>query len=105
MLLKFYLTQHNRDECLMRSLVNYFEVGKYYPSSIKKYGDYQVYRFSEILDKIIPFFQKYTIQGEKSKDFEDFCLVSQLMIKGAHLTEKGLAEIRKIKERMNSRRE
>jgi len=28
--------------------------------------------YSDIVEKIIPFFENYPIQGEKLKDFEDF---------------------------------
>ena len=52
--------------------------------------DYLVVRFSDIYDKIIPFFQKHRVIGEKSKDFSDFCRVAELMKTQTHLTLEGL---------------
>jgi hypothetical protein len=33
----------------------------------------------DIVEKIIPLFQYYPIQGVKAKDFEDFCKVAELI--------------------------
>lgn len=62
-------------------------------------------KFSDITEKIIPFFDKYPLRGSKAKDFSDFCKVVELMKKKAHLTDEGLNEIKKIKSGMNSLRE
>lgn len=51
--LKFTLTQHRRDEQLLRSLVDYLDCGKVY-----KDGDtfqYQVQKFTDNTEKIVPF--------------------------------------------------
>ena len=104
--LRFSISQHSRDEVLMRSLVNYFGIGRYVPaSSNKDLGNFEVIKLSDNMDKIIPFFVRYPILGMKSQDFKDFCQVVQLMSNGAHLTEDGLAEIREIKAGMNRGRE
>jgi hypothetical protein len=58
----------------------------------------------DILQIIIPFFKKYPIQGIKKLDFQDFCLVAELMKEKKHLTSEGLSLIKKIKSTMNSRR-
>ena len=65
----FKITQHIRDEQLIISFIKYLGCG-----SVTKKGealDFLVTRLSDITEKIIPFFQNYTIQGVKSKDFED----------------------------------
>ena len=64
-LLKFQLTQHSRDEKLMQNFVEYFECGKYYSVNQKEAGHFVVYKFSDIYEKILPFFNKYEIIGEK----------------------------------------
>ena len=68
-MLRFIITQHGRDEQLMRSLVKYLDCG-----NIIKNGnafDFRVTKFNDIQNKIIPFFQKYPIQGVKALDFDD----------------------------------
>jgi hypothetical protein len=52
-------------------------------------------KFSDIEEKIIPFFQKYLLQGTKRLDFEDLCKVVKLMKSQTHLTSEGLEQIKK----------
>lgn len=68
-------------------------------------GSFVVSKLSDIRGKIIPFFDKYLILGNKHKDYVDFKRATELLIKKAHLTAEGLAEIRDIKEGMNTGRE
>ena len=98
-LLRFKLTQHLRDEQLMRSLVDYLGCGKFYVSvgSI----DFIVTKFSDITNKLVPFFDKYPIQGIKYLNYLDFLKVWQLMKNDLHLTGEGVKLIRKIKAGMN----
>jgi len=103
-LLIFYLTQHHRDRELMKRLVSYFECGRYSLRKNKLAGDFEVKKFSDIIQKIIPLFSKYPIEGVKHQDFLDFCFVAELIKKKAHLTNEGIEEIRKIKSRMNINR-
>lgn len=68
--LEFKLTQHSRDENLMKSLINFFECGGIYKK--RETFNFQVTKFDDITQKIIPFFQKYSIRGVKAEDFKDF---------------------------------
>ena len=74
----------------------------------KKYDieffEFQVEIFKDIYNKIIPFFIKYPIVGQKLLDFQDFCRVANLMNENAHLTLEGINIIRIIKEGMNKGR-
>ena len=63
-----------------------------------------VSKFSEIFEKILPFFKKYPIVGIKSEDFMDFCEVVNMMKVKVHLTQDGLNKIQKIKVGMNKGR-
>jgi len=67
--LAFYITQHTRDEELMRSFIDFFGCGNYRTrSSNKDGGDFYCTKFSDIQEKIIPFFKKYEIKGVKAMD-------------------------------------
>lgn len=102
--LRFMITQHSRDEeFLINCLIKYLGCGKYYSRSNKEYGELIVEKFTDIVEIIIPFFDKYKLQGAKQKDFEDFKKVALLMQDKVHLTSQGLEEIRKIKSGMNTR--
>lgn len=92
-LLEFQLTQHIRDELLLKSFSTYFNCGKHYKAKGGEWGDFSVVLFSDITDKIIPFFKEYPIKGIKAKDFEDFCEAALIIKQGDHLTENGLSKI------------
>jgi len=54
--------------------------------------------FSDLIDNIIPFFEKYPLQSVKRLDYADFCKVAQLMESKAHTTDLGLTQILAIKQ-------
>lgn len=104
-ILIFQLTQHNRDEQLMTSFIDYLGCGNVY----KVYKDneavrFTVTKFNDLTDKVIPFFDKYPILGVKYLDYLDFVKIIKLMKVKAHLTSEGLDLIRKIKGEMNTGR-
>jgi len=77
--LVFQLTQHVRDEQLMRSFIDYFNCG--YICKSRESFVYRVENFTDIQTKIIPFFNKYHIQGVKNLDYKDFCDTARLIEK------------------------
>lgn len=95
----FIITQHVRDELLMRCMIDYFNCGRLCRK--RDVYEFQVSKFSDICEKILVFFDKYSILGEEAKDFHDFSVVSGLMESKVHLTVEGVAKIQKIKEGMN----
>lgn len=100
--LRFILAQHVRDEQLMRSLIELFGCGNVHFS--KKAVYFAVEKFSDLENKIIPFFVKYPILGVKAQDFNDLCRAAELMRDKKHLTQQGLIQIRNIKDGMNKER-
>ena len=98
----FSLAQHSRDEHLIKSLINYLDCGTF--SQYKEGVYFKITKFSDICQKIIPFFDKYPIVGVKALDFSDFCKASKLIKDKAHLTEPGLNTISHIKSGMNRAR-
>ena len=101
-ILVYQLPQHKRDSELMKMFIIYLECG--YVIKDRDSYCFRVTKYDDIINKIIPFFQKYPILGVKALDFEDWCRVAELMKEKKHLTKEGLELIKKIKERMNIRR-
>lgn len=99
----FLITQHVRDTLLLTSFARYLDCGIYSYQS-DKVGNFAVYKYSDIVEKIIPFFNKYPILGVKNSNFKDFCKIAELMSNKAHLTIEGLDKIREIKAGMNRNR-
>lgn len=91
-----------RDEQLMKDIAEFFNCGSVYLN--RETYVYRVVSLSNILNKIIPFYQKYPIHGVKAKDFLDFVKVVELMKDNKHLTPEGVEEIKLIKSGMNSLR-
>lgn len=97
--LKLIITQHDRDEQLIRYLIDYLECGNFYKGG--KAARFIVTNIKDIENKILPFFTKYPIKGNKSQDFQDFCQAVEILKNKEHLTVEGLNKIRVIKEGMN----
>jgi hypothetical protein len=89
----------------MKSLVEYWGCGKYRERKKGLTGDFEIAKFSDLHDKVIPFFEKYQIVGSKFQDYSDFKKVAELMKNKVHLTEEGLIQIRQIKAGMNRGRQ
>ncbi len=103
--LVFKITQHIRDTDLLKEFVNYFNCGRYSLSSLEA-GDFIVTKFEDIYTKIIPFFNKYPLQGSSKgfEDFSDFNSVAELMKNKAHITSEGFESIKQIKSGTNKKR-
>jgi len=100
--LSFILTQHLRDEQLMKGLIEYLNCGKF---KVRKDAcDLTVVSIKDINEKIIPFFTKYNLHGIKNLNFIDFSKAAKIMETKKHLTQEGLNEIVKIKSNMNTKR-
>jgi hypothetical protein len=102
--LNFFVVQNIRDSYLLASFSQIFGCGSI--NIVEKSGivSFSVRNYSDITDKIIPFFEEYKIQGVKAKDFNDFKEVSILMKSKLHLTKEGLDKILLIKSSMNFNR-
>lgn len=71
----------------------------------KSCTNFCVVKFSDIDEKILPFFDKYPLIGKKSKDSSDIRKVAEIMKVKGHLTAEGLEQILKIKKGMNTGRD
>ncbi len=103
--LKFLVAQHSRDTLLLKSFVNYFDCGNCYFKHSGGAVEFVVSKLKDIDEKILPFFEKYSLIGSKYKDFSDFNKAAQLIKSKVHLEVEGLEKIKQIKLRMNKSRE
>ena len=100
--LRFRISQHSRDIRLMEKIVEYFQAGKIYKySGGKSAVSLSIVDFSDITNKIVPFFNLNPIIGVKLYDYLDWCKIQSLMAKRAHLTAEGITSISEIKSGMN----
>ena len=103
-LFQIIFTQHSRDEVLFNNIKKTLDCGFIIKYSKRNSIVLKISNFEYIYYKIIPIFNKHKIIGVKLLDYLDFCLAAELVSKKAHLTLKGIEEIRKIKSRMNRNR-
>lgn len=101
----FSISQHVRDELLLIKFIEYLGCGNIEKVSTRPSGvNFVVYKFSDIFEKIIPFFQSYPLQGVKYMDYWDFCEVAKIMKDKGHLTDEGVRRIKSLKSGMNTGR-
>ena len=63
---------------------------------------YEVNNINAIIEKVIPFFEKFKfLSAKKKRDFSKFKKIATLIKEGKHLTKEGIQEILKIREEMN----
>jgi len=98
------------DNKIIIALASFFKLGSSSDIDIK-YIYYtsdsihlQITNYSDIMYKIIPFFENYSIMGIKSIDLDDFKKVAKIIENQEHLTEEGFNKIISIKQGMNKGR-
>ena len=98
---EFTVVQHEIDEQVLHGLKAYFDCGVVR----KNHGtrlSYRVRGQANLLQKILPFFEKHQLKTRKRVDFAKFRKVILMMEKGEHLSPEGLEKIHQIKATMNS---
>ena len=99
----FKISQHQRDKKLLELISKYLNCGAIYSHSENAFV-FTVGKFLDLNNKIIPFFKEHSIQGIKQLDYQDFCEIATLIGEGKHITTTGIAKIKLIKDRMNTKR-
>jgi hypothetical protein len=102
--LRFRISQHDRDIKLMENIAKYLGSGKIYKYPNKSAVGLYIVKLSDIINIVIPFFNKNSLLGVKLFDFLDWCEIAKLMNDGKHLTLEGLDFIQSIKSGMNTGR-
>ena len=98
---EFTVVQHEIDEQVLYAFKAYFKCGVVR----KNHGtrlSYRVRGQENLLQRIIPFFEKHQLKTRKRVDFQKFRKVILMMEQKDHLNEDGLEKIRQIKATMNS---
>ena len=63
---------------------------------------YDVTKPKDIIQKVIPYFQKYGVFSDsKKRNFTIFCKIAALMNRGEHKHKKGLRKILELREKIN----
>jgi hypothetical protein len=96
----FSISLHKKDIRILQEIQSYFGVGKI-RKDVKDLVKFVVESLKEIVDSIIPHFEKYPLITQKLADYLLFRDAVNLMINKEHLTKKGLNKIASIKAVIN----
>lgn len=98
-----YIELKARDLPLLKSIQDFFGVGKIYEvkNSKKHHFTYMVRSVKDLHAVIIPFFVKYPMLSSKNLSFLLFKDVVEIIIKKEHLTPEGVRKIMCIRASMN----
>jgi hypothetical protein len=105
----FVVTQGERSASCLEELRQFFGVGRLYvnrrhDNHREHLMQYRVGRRDDLLETIIPFFDRYPLRTSKQHDFEAFKRCMTVVASGEHRTADGLIEIARIAETMNHRK-
>lgn len=105
----FAVTQGARSLKSLEELKEFFGVGNIYPNRRHDNHKEDLYRYSvarrqDLMDVIIPFFEKYQLRTAKCQDFQLFAKCMKLIHLNQHLNRDTAIEIAHITEQMNHRK-
>lgn len=78
----------------MKSLISFMGCGRVEDNPKYSASIYVVSKFEDIIEKVIPSFDKYQIKGVKLLDYHRFKEIALLMQDKQHLTPEGLEKIK-----------
>ena len=106
---EFAVTQGESSKPSLIKLKKFFGVGEIYIN--KRYDNHKEHLFRytvrkkvDLLNVIIPFFEKHMLRTNKYKNFKLFAKCVNMINRKEHLTQNGLLKILKISESMNHKK-
>jgi len=97
----FSVSLNKRDLELLKKLHQYFGGGGIRFSRADNTYKYEIRELKSIVEKVIPHFERYPLQGSKGKDFEAFKEIIKMMRANLHLSPKYLPRIIELAYGMN----
>ena len=107
--LHFHIKMQQADQEVLIKVRNALDCGEVYFQNEKRLNHVHCYRYTvaahrDIIEKIVPFFQRYSLQTvSKKKNFELFSQIAKIVGRGEHLNINGINRIIKLKAKMNQR--
>ena len=106
---EFAVVQGARSFKSLEELKSFFGIGSIYINRRHDNHKENLYRYTvtrreDLLNVIIPFFEKYQLRTAKKQDFRLFAKIVRLMAKDYHRTKDGVIAIALLSEQMNHRK-
>ena len=97
----FSVSQNGDRAEVLQLIKTYFGCGSIRPDRSDKTLKWETRRLEDLLERVIPHFERYPLLSGKRLDFERFAAVCRLQAGGAHRTKTGLIEIVELARGMN----
>ena len=98
----FSVSQNGDRAEVLHAVLGLFGCGSIRPDRSDRTLKWETRRLEDLLDRVIPHFERFPLLSGKRSDFERFASVCRLMAGGAHRNRAGLAEIVELARGMNS---
>jgi hypothetical protein len=90
---RFRFSLNERDRSLLEDLQTFFECGWIRQSRADRTFKYEVRSIGDLLEGILPHFERYPLRGIKAKSYDGFSRVCQMVWQGDHLRPDSLRDI------------
>jgi LAGLIDADG endonuclease len=97
----FSLSLNEKDLELLRDLQTFFGCGWIREPKSDRTFKYEARSVSDLLDPIVPHFERHPLRGSKAKSFAAFASVCRMIEQGDHLRRDGLRNIIETAYEMN----
>jgi LAGLIDADG endonuclease len=97
----FSVSQNSDRAEVLLEIQEYFECGTIRPDRSDKTMKFEVRSISNLVNSVIPHFERYPLRSSKQRDFEFFARVCQLVRAGGHLTPDGFHKVVELATQMN----
>ena len=97
----FSVSQNGDRAEVLQAIEAYFGCGSIRPDRSDKTLKWETRRLEDLLDRVIPHFERFPLLSGKKSDFERFAAVCRLMAADAHRSRDGLIEIVELVRMMN----
>ena len=107
--LHFHIKMQEKDKSLLDKVKNTLKCGGVYFQKETRANHcqcyrYTVYSYKDMLNVIIPFFQRHPLQSiSKLESFKLFCEIAKIVQMGKHLSKDGIERIKLLKSKMNKK--
>ena len=101
---EFHVSQNPERRQVLDLIAERFECGRIranHSRSMDKTLVFIVRNRKQLLERVIPFFERQPLLSSKQKDFESFAFIVKAMADGVHLTDEGFASLKSIALSMN----
>jgi len=108
--LLFEVELREDDKKILDKIQRTLDCGYIYRLNYSKYEKWlphyklKVSNFSDIYNKVIPFFKKYPLQGKKKENFRVFCEAANLIKEKKHLNRAEIENIKKLRESVQNKK-